>query len=200
MEWLVLGLLPFAFAVLNRVRGGGLGIAGASAYIAGGAKAALVFLATFNPWAAGAFFVAYIAGESFGWGKWISMVPFWVDKGFTQQDYLKSPAYARNDGKNNGVHWLANKIAPETKDFRAYGQVALILRGALWWALPLAALTATGAIHWAAAIGGVALLAWLFPIVYAEAYKLTGDKYWTWGEVAHGFVQGLVLAVAFAVA
>jgi hypothetical protein len=173
-----------------------LGIAGASAYIAGGAKAALVLLATFNPWAALAFFGSYLAGESFGWGKWISMVPYWHDRGFTQEMYFMSPAYHRDDGRNNGVHWLANKIAPEEDDFRAYGWWALVLRGGLWWALPLMALAGAGAISWWAVPIGVAVLAFAFPVAYDWAYALTGERFWTWGEVSHGFLQGLFLALA----
>jgi uncharacterized membrane protein len=197
MEWLLLGALPFLCAVLNRVRGGGLGIAGASAYIAGAALAVLVLAATFDPIAAGAFLVAYLLGESFGWGKWIGAVPHWHDPNFTQADYLASPLYPRKDGKSNGVHWLANKIAPETKDFRAYGCVALVLRGALWWVLPLTALAVTGAIPWYVALVGTPVLAFAFPHVYSLAYRLTGGWYWTGGELAHGFLQGLVLALGF---
>jgi hypothetical protein len=197
MELLLLGSLPVLCAILNRVRGGGLGIAGGSAYIAGGAIGALVLAATFNLVAAIAFVVAYLAGESFGWGKWIGAVPHWDDKNFTQVDYLASPLYPRKDGKNNGIHFLANLIADEKLDFRTYSWWALVFRAALWWVLPLTALAVTGAIPWYIAVVGVPVLAFAFPVAYSEAYKMFGDKYWERGEMIHGALQGSVLSAGF---
>jgi len=148
--------------------------------------------------AAGAFFGLYVAGESFGWGKWLATVPMWNDKAYTQDMYMKSPHYARDDGKNNGVHLLANLLAKETKDFRSYAWYALMFRGLLWYAPIFTALAFIGVINWFA-LPLVAVVAVMFPICYGLTYKLFGSKYWTMGELLYGFVQGVAMAIALAV-
>ena len=197
MNTLLIASLPIAVALINRIRGGWIeGIKGASAYIAGALLAGLIFLITYNPILAGSFLVAYIAAESFGWGKWISQIPNWHDKSYTQAMYLKSAAYKRDDGKNNGVHLLANLVAKEDKDFRDYGWWALVFRGVLWWAPVLAVLVYFDAIHWGVATGGTVLLGFAFPLLYSLAFKMFGkDKFWGRGELMYGAVQGAVLAV-----
>lgn len=204
---ILLFALPFLSAFINRLRGGGfLSLSGGSAYIAAAILTALIFGITLNPIVAGAFLVAYVLGESFGWGKWLAAIPFWNDKSFTQEMYNSGqvkasniPLIERKDGKNNGIHLIANLISKETEDFRSYSWWALVIRGIFWWGPVLAALTATGAIHFVSAILGTIVLGFAFPILYQFSYKMFTEEYWGRGEMMYGFVQGLILSIALTV-
>lgn len=190
---MLLLLYPIVNSILNRWPRGTYSW---GPWVAAAVLSVMVFLITSNYIAAGAFFAAYVVGESFGWGKWLATIPYWKDKSYTQEMYMKSPWYARDDGKNNGVHFLANLCAKETKDFRAYAWYALMFRGALWYAPILIALTFAGVISPISVLFDITIIAVAFPIVYGKAYDLFGKSYWTMGELIYGFVQGAVVAIS----
>lgn len=188
MTWLLI-LTPFIFSLLNRVRGGLLKVKGISAFIAAGFLSAFIFAVTLNHWAASAFFVAYIAGESFGWGKWLVVLP----RTLTQEEYNTSPWIARDDGKNNGIHQLANALFAEHKNYYKYAITALMFRGTLWMLPVFFALGVTNAIPvWSIALAGI--LGGAFPYCYLLGVKLYPTHYWSTGEWIFGFLFGLVLA------
>lgn len=199
MQIILLFAYPFINAILNRWPRGTYSW---GPFVTAAVLAVLIFLITWNYFAAGAFFAAYVAGESFGWGKWLSTVPYWNDKTITQEMYNNgtlmagsTPTIQRDDGKNNGVHLLANLLCKEEKDFKGYAWWALVFRGLLW-ALPIyIALTALGAISIFFAPFAVILLAFAFPICYNLTFKMFGDSYWTMGELLYGLVQGVIMAI-----
>jgi hypothetical protein len=195
MQTILLLLYPIVNAILNRWPRGTYSW---GPWVAGAIMAGLIFAITMNYLAAGAFFVLYGLGESFGWGKWLATVPFWKDKAYTQEMYLQSKLYPRDDGKNNGVHLFANLISDETKDFKSYAWWALFFRGILWQAPIFVVLAGLGVMSPFVVPFAIGILAIAFPVLYSMAYKLFGDKYWTMGELLYGLVQGLVMAAALA--
>lgn len=181
---------PFVFSFLNRVRGGFFPLKGASAYLAAVALAAFIFAVTLNFWAAGAFLVAYIAGESFGWGKWLSVLP----QQYSQADYLASPVYVRDDGKNNGIHWAASKLVKEEEDYFLYALTALAIRGVYWMLPVFVALAATGVIpFWGVFLAFPLGLAFPFPYLLGYRINDRGQDYWGLGEYIYGAMQGLAI-------
>jgi len=202
MQTILLLLYPIVNSILNRWPRGTYSW---GPWVAGAIMAGLIFAITWNYLAAGAFFVLYGAGESFGWGKWLSTVPYWKDKSITQEMYnngtLKAgatPTIQRDDGKNNGVHLFANLLSKETKDFRSYAWWALFFRGILWQAPIFVVLAGLGVMSPFVVPFAIAILAAAFPISYGLTYKLFGDKYWTMGELLYGLIQGIVMAAALA--
>jgi hypothetical protein len=200
MKEILLLAYPVLNAILNRWPRGTYSW---GPWVTGAILAGLIFLITSNYYAAGAFFVLYGAGESFGWGKWLASIPYWKNKSFTQEMYNSGaiqasgiPLLERKDGKNNGVHLLANLIAKETENFRSYAWWALFFRGILWHAPYYIALSLLGVINVFMMPIAIIILAFGFPIIYSLSFKIFGDKYWTMGELSYGLLQGIVMAVA----
>lgn len=189
-------LSPLIFSPLNRMRGGGFGptakLAGKNAYIVAVLLSAWIFLCTFNWMAALAFLVAYILGESMGWGKWLGSLGLKL----SQAEYEAHPLGKREEGRKNGIHWLADEIAPEKKDYHRYARVALAIRGLYWGAPIVIALAATGAIHPISALIAAPLLAITFPLSYILAQEAFGEDYWPKGEFIYGFFQGSIIGTA----
>lgn len=180
----LLFILPLVYAITNRVRGS-LGFGG----VVGGIVTGLVIaFFTQNYILAALTAGLYIAGESWGWGKWIISVPHWGDPNWTPSQIL----LVRTDGKNNGIHWLANKLCSQTKNFSRYAQIALALRGLWWWAPIYIAIAAFG--H-ATIIGTVVacLLSLTFPLCYYITYNVDSVNFWGYGEILYGFIQGIAL-------
>jgi len=203
MQTILLVLYPIINAILNRWPRGTYSW---GPWVAAAVLSVMIFLVTSNYIAAGVFFATYVAGESFGWGKWLATIPYWNDKSFTQEMYntgeVKAsgiPLLERDDGKNNGVHLLANLCAKETKNFRSYAWYALMFRGALWYTPILIGLAFTGAINPFIVPFALTIIAVLFPIIYGLTHRLFGNAYWKMGELMYGFVQGLVIAGSLAV-
>lgn len=195
MQTIFLFVFPFINAILNRWPRGTYSW---GPWVAAAVMAVLIFLITTNIFAAGAFFALYVAGESFGWGKFLAVIPHSYNKDYTQEMYLASKYYARDDGKNNGIHLLANLLCKEEKDFRGYAWWALVFRGLLWYAPILAALAGLGVVNIFVAPIAAIVIAFMFPICYNLTYKLFNDSYWTMGELLYGLVQGIVMAIALA--
>lgn len=196
MEQIAIFALPIIMGVLNRYP---RGVAAWGPYPVGAFLGLVIYLSTHNAYAAATIAGLYILGESFGWGKWLSTVPCWDDQYYTQAIYNGGMLIARNDGKSNGIHWLAEKVAKETKDFRKYAISALVIRGFYWYAPILFALAFFGITPiWLAAILAVSV-GILMPISYLLAYWTVGETtYWPRGEHIFGVVQGLALSLALA--
>lgn len=203
MQTMLLFLYPIVNSILNRWPRGTFNW---GPWVASAVLAVLIFLITSNYYAAGAFFVLYAVGESFGWGKWLATVPHWDNKAVTQEMYNSGsltasgiPLLQRKDGKNNGVHLLANLISKETEDFKSYAWWALFFRGILWQAPIFIALSFLGVISPFVVPFAIAIVAFGFPLSYAATYKVFGEKYWTAGELLYGLIQGLVMAIALSI-
>lgn len=218
---LIIGVM---FAILNRIRGGGLNYL--IKYISGISKPAIGLIISAlayhsHPdrwvwWVTLVYIALYWGGESFGWGKWVGTV---LDG---------EPRYSEDEGKIeifgvtiwDGIHHIANAIVPERVNCVLYSKIALVVRGLYWWA-PLFIFsyiigTVTGMAH----VLWVIVIAVGFPgsLLIAKEIKLKippimksvidgkvvsygdhsqTDKNWIEAEVVYGFIQGVVLAAVF---
>jgi len=174
---------------LNRARGGG--IKGSAPFI-GMALGWIVAMVFNNPYVGFAVATGYILGESFGWGEWVGTLSAKPEQVVTNSE----------EGKNNGIMWIASKIVPMTNWYR-YCQVALSIRGFYWWLPTLAPLYFVGFNPYAIAIA-VVLLGLAFPLAcwigYNTAPKFTlSYKYlqmgggWEHQEVWYGVLQDIIL-------
>ena len=132
--------------------------------------------------------ILYVIGESFGWGDWVGAV--------SERNYLSMPQ-PYNEGKNNGIQWLASKIIDPSKNWLNHCRLALLIRGLYWWVclLPLVFF-----IEWCFVLLTIALLSLAFPLaceIGYHTYKLWNFKYMTGGwehsEVFYGLFQDLIL-------
>ena len=203
MQTILLLLYPIFNSILNRYPRGTYSW---GPWAVGPTMGLIIFLITSNYIAALAFVALYIAGESFGWGKWLAAIPIAHDKSFTQEMYNSGevkasniPLIERKDGKSNGVHLLANLISKETEDFRSYAWYALMFRGLLWYAPIFGMFAFLGVANMFVAVIAAIVVAIMFPICYNLTYKLFGQAtYWPYGELLYGFVQGSAVAIALA--
>lgn len=174
---------------------------------------ALVFgICMMNAWLGLAVFVAYLIGESKGWGEWVgslSRVEPWTEKHLAED-------YADTEGKTFPfIHQISNSICKEQidgtfeqkcKQYRKYATLALALRGFYWWLPVYLVMAAFGVISWyMAVIVGVVLglmfpLAcgigkrWKFERVYDLKFiKLSFSQGWENQEIVYGLFQGLVM-------
>lgn len=113
------------FTILHRLRGTWSWMAKVVGLIVG----ILIFLCTLNPTAGILGIIAYVLGESFGWGKWVGG----IIKGYC---YATEKDLKDKTGKSWGVHYIANFVFNEKKYFQEYCYLALILRGLVYW-IPL---------------------------------------------------------------
>jgi len=174
------------FIVLNRLRG----MRGFVAKVNGLLLGILIYLLYGNYYVAIAVCAGYIIGESFGWGEWIGNLSV----------HRNSTTKQLEDGKSNGIQWLAKKIVPDYKyNYIRYCNVALTIRGLYWWLPTLLPLYFVGftLIHLVIAI---TFLAIGFPIACYLGYrtsKIWNFKYmnggWEHQEVWYGLMQDIVL-------
>ena len=174
--------------LLNRLRG----TQGLWSKIIGLLLALIVQIAFDNPYVSVAVGLGYIIGESFGWGEWVGTLT--GDRNFKQLN---------EEGKNNGIQWLASKVVDPSKDWINYCRVALTIRGFYWWLPTLAPLYFVG---FSVELLTLMILALSigFPIACELGYyfrdKVSFEKYglsyiggWELQEGFYGLMQDLVL-------
>ena len=66
----------------------------------------------------------YIAGESFAWGKWVGYLT--SEDGALEYDNKTGRSFPY-------IHYIANSIVDQEMNYRLYCQIALAIRGAIWW-------------------------------------------------------------------
>lgn len=180
--------------ILNRLRGTWAIMAKVNGLILGIG----LYLLTGNVIAGIALAIAYVAGESMGWGKWIGGV---IDGNKTATE----AELADEEGRNNGIHWLANKIAPETEDYAKYCFVALAIRGVYWWLPVMLVLVYFGVIVYGLGIALAGLLGIAFPLSVVIANKTSKwfsvkfmNDSWGQAEVWYGIAQDIALVIVVA--
>ena len=209
-------------AILNRLRGTGtiidfgyiknVHVTFNGNHLYGLYLAIVLGLLSMNLYAGLAVLIAYIVGESKGWGKWVgslSRVEPWTEKHLVDD-------YADAEGKTFPfIHQIANSVCKEQidgtfeqkcKQYKKYATLALALRGFYWWLPMYLVLAAFGVISWyVAVIAGVGLglmfpiaaelgRRWKFERVYDLKFiKLSFSRGWENQEVVYGAMQGLVL-------
>lgn len=142
------------FTILNRFRG----TKGYWAHISGIIFGIIFGIAT-GSWQIGlAVAIMYVFGESFGWGKWIGGIMH-GQKGPATEHQI-----ADEEGRRNGIHFLASLIVPETKNYYNYCVTALGIRGFYWFALAFLPLAIAGAVSWPIYLLSAAFMGIAFPV------------------------------------
>ena len=177
------------FLILNRLRG----TQGLWSKIIGLLLALATLIAFHNTYVALAVGLGYIIGESFGWGEWVGTLT--GDRNFKQLN---------EEGKNNGIQWLASKVIDPSKDWINYCRVALTIRGFYWWLPTLAPLYFVG-LNLVTVVVSVVILSVGFPVACEIGYRLKDkikfNKFgisieggWEIQEAAYGVIQDAVFA------
>jgi hypothetical protein len=175
------------FTVLNRLRGTWSWMAKVVGIVIG----IIFYVCGGDIYTSTALIVMYILGESFGWGKWMGGI--YRDNVIPTKQQL-----ADLEGRNNGIHFLANKIYPETKNYALYCFTALWIRGIYWVGLTLLPLLVGGYLDAGNYIVITALLGYGFPIS-VKIGMYTEDKFsfgymrgfWEHSEVWYGVMQDI---------
>ena len=186
-------------AVLNRLRGTGdlvkvgkLKITGVMVY----AIYLLVLIGLVTEWYYGlAFTVMFLIGESYAWGKWVGYLVDYEDE--------HTPEYDSKVGKSFPyIHYIANYIIGEKADYERYCQVALAIRGLVWWLPVYAVLGIAGLLNWVEVVLIGLILAIGFPLAcyigswwtYERKLGILEFKQgWENQEIVYGLLQGLCL-------
>ena len=185
--------------ILNRLRGtgdvlrvGNFRVTGIMLY----ALYLMVVVTMLSEWYYGlAFVVMFVAGESYAWGKWIGYLVDYEDE--------HSPEYDSKVGKSFPyIHYIANAIVSERVNYKKYCQVALAIRGLVWWLPTYAVLGIAGLLNWVeVALIGL-ILAIGFPLAcyigswwtYERKFGILEFKQgWENQEIVYGLLQGLCL-------
>ena len=157
-------------------------------------------------------FVAYLVGESKGWGEWVgslTRVEPW-DKA------LIDLVYRDDEGKTFPfIYQISNFFIKEKidgtfeeqcKQYRKHATLALMLRGFYWWLPVYLVLAAFGVIGYIEALMIAVLLGVAFPIAaeigrrikFERVYdlkfiKLSFSPGWENQEIVYGLMQGMCL-------
>lgn len=135
----------------------------------------------------------YIAGESFGWAKWVQPVYHWFNPAY-QATYNEKFMHM-DTGKSSGIHQIANALFKENNNFTWYCITALFLRGIYWFAPLYIVFVAGELVSIPVAIVSVLAIGALFPI----SHKLVATEQGGWyvdAERWYGACQGVVLAIS----
>lgn len=169
-------------------------------------------LATMNVWLGLAVFVAYLIGESKGWGEWVgslTRVEPW-------DQALIDLVYRDDEGKTFPfIYQIANFFIREKtegtfkeqcKQYRKHATLALMLRGFYWWLPVYVVLAAFGLIGYVEAFIVAVILGIAFPIAaeigrrwkFERVYdlkfiKLSFSPGWENQEIVYGAIQGIVM-------
>lgn len=188
-----------AEAVLNRLRGtgdvlrvGNFRVTGIMLY----ALYLMVVVTMISEWYYGlAFTVLFLVGESYAWGKWIGYLVDYEDE--------HTPEYDSKVGKSFPyIHYISNSIVSERVNYKKYCQVALTLRGFVWFAPMYAVLGYAELINWIEVAIISIVLAVSFPIAAYVGRNWDYNKKigvlefkrgWENQEIVYGAMQGIVL-------
>lgn len=180
------------FIVLNRLRGTWAWMAKVNGIILG-----LIFGLFTMDWILGvSIAVAYLAGESMGWGKWIGAI--------MNQNYgpATEEEISDKEGTSNGIHFIANLLIPETKSYYWYSVLALAIRGFYWFAITLLPLVVLGYTSIVLYLVSTIILGIAFPVSVilgawtAQQFNFRYKFFDMWGTWEHAEVwYGLVLDI-----
>ena len=174
------------FTILNRLRGTWSIMAKVNAIV----LAVLIYLVAGDWQVALASGIGYLIGESFGWGEWVGTLT--TDR---------TTMVENEEGKNNGIRWIASKIVPPTSDWREYCRTALTIRGFYWWLPALVPLYFVG-VDWFVIGIAILVLGVGFPIaceldkecpLNIKIGKWQAIGHWESQEVYYGIMQDMVM-------
>ena len=169
-------------------------------------------VATMNAWLGLSVLIAYLIGESKGWGEWVGSLT--RHEPWTEE--LLEHNYKDDEGKTFPfIYQIANFFIKEKidgtfeeqcKQYRKHATLALMLRGMYWWLPVYLVLAAFGVISWEIAVIAGVVLGIAFPIAaelgrrweFDKSYdlkfiKLSFSQGWENQEVVYGAFQGIVM-------
>lgn len=165
-------------------------------------------LLSMNVWAGLAVLVAYLVGESKGWGEWVGALTRWETK---DEKWLQRQ-YKDNEGVGFPyIHQIANIIVKEQiegtleeklKQYHKYATLALTLRGIFWWGLVYGTASIFGIVSVLEAVVITVALGIGFPVACWLGKKMDFTKEfgvvhlsrgWENQELVYGLMQGAVL-------
>ena len=170
--------------------------------------ALIIGLLAMNVLAGLAVLVAYLVGESKGWGEWVGALTRWETK---DEEWLQRQ-YDDEEGVGFPyIHQIANIIVKEQiegtlderlKQYHRYATLALMLRGMFWWGLVYGTASIFGIVSVLEAIAITVALCIVFPVACWLGKKMDfSRKYgilhlsrgWENQELVYGVMQGIAL-------
>jgi len=226
MIYFLIGFVILGTAVLNRLRGTGLiKHFGTIKIFKQDVKINLVWNHVFGLWYACLFgffstwyigiviFIAYIIGESKGWGEWIGAL---TTSEIKDEQWLKRQ-YIDNEGKKFPfIHQIANFFVPEQigtyrtiedkiKQYTKYASLALMIRGIYWFLGIYLILYIANVINVFELFGILLFLGVSFPVACYLGKRLKFTKSigflhfsrgWENQEFIYGLFQGVAISLA----
>jgi len=136
----------------------------------------------------------FLFGESFAWGTWVSYLCY-------PSNHAKE--YDSKIGRNFPyIHYIANSIISQFKNYKDYCRVALTIRGFIWWTPLVVLFGCINLIDWYMAILDVFILSIGFPLA-CELAKYWNFEYqskylsiignWEKQEIIYGLIQFVCL-------
>ena len=142
--------------------------------------------------------ILYIAGESFAWGKWVGYLTHYEGEG--KHDYNN------DDGRSFPyIHYIAQSIIKQEENYKRYCQVALAIRGFIWWTPLLILLGCINLLDWSQVIISSLVLSIAFPLgcelskYWDFEYKskfLSISGNWEKQEVIYGLFQFVCISLS----
>lgn len=170
--------------------------------------ALIIGLLAMNVLAGLAVLVAYLVGESKGWGEWVGALTRWETK---DEEWLQIQ-YKDNEGVGFPyIHQIANTIAKERiegtleeklKHYHKYATLALALRGMFWWGLVYGTASIFGIVSVLEAVVITVALGIGFPVAcelgkrwdYNKKFGILSlSRGWENQELVYGVMQGIAL-------
>ena len=152
--------------------------------------------------------VAYLVGESKGWGEWVGALTRWEPK----DEAWLIRQYEDDEGVGFPyIHQIANAITKEQiedtleeklKQYHKYATLALTLRGMFWWGLVYGTASIFGIVSVLEAVVITVALGIGFPVACWLGKKMDFTKKfgvvhlsrgWENQELAYGLMQGVAL-------
>ena len=173
--------------------------------------ALIIGLLAMNVWAGLAVLVAYLVGESKGWGEWVGALTRWETK---DEEWLQRQYDDEEGWGLPFIHNIANFICKEQIDgtleekliqYNKYAITALVVRGMLWWGLVYGVMALFGVISGMTALVATVLLGIGFPVAcelgkrwdYNKKFGiLSFSRGWENQEIVYGLMQGIALWLA----
>lgn len=173
--------------------------------------ALVVGLLAMNVWAGLAVLVAYLVGESKGWGEWVGALTRWETK---NEEWLQKQYDDEEGWGLPFIHNIANFICKEQIEgtleekliqYNKYAITALIIRGIVWWGLVYGVMAAFGVIGGMTALVATVALGIGFPVAcelgkrwdYNKKFGILHlSRGWENQEVIYGLMQGIVFWLA----
>ena len=133
----------------------------------------------------------FLIGESFAWGKWVGSLchPENITYEVKNSKCGKSFPY---------IHYMANYIQNQDENYKLYCQIALAIRGFIWWSPIMILIGYIGLLDWYTVLLNTIVISIGFPIAciigkniditYNSKY-LNLSKGWENQEVVYGIIQ-----------